>query len=255
MQQFEVPGQIKASGSYGRVSELSYFSAAAQAKDVELVKKVPPNPFTRIFQPPKQYFVRKRYRLGARGQATGRATKYLWSEYEILSNLRHPNIVQYVDFEYIPRKNTASIYMEYCDGGDLSQYTANDHGSAKISERQFWEIFHQLASAVLYCHTGLRIDDGKVTLDIGWKKPILHRDIKPANGMRSGCSESSCQLAKYGVSSNILYREWVYPRQALRFRSRQVSVLHIFGFLGWDTGIYSTCELVGRTSAIFTPVY
>jgi serine/threonine protein kinase len=74
--------------------------------------------------------------------------------------------------------------MEYCKEGDLSQYTLNDHSATtEVSEQQFWEIFHQLASAVLYCHTGLRIDDGKITVDVGWKKPVLHRDIKPANGM------------------------------------------------------------------------
>jgi hypothetical protein len=34
----------------------------------------------------------------------------------------YSNIVQYVDFEYLPRKSnwTASIYMEYCGEGDLS---------------------------------------------------------------------------------------------------------------------------------------
>jgi serine/threonine protein kinase len=73
--------------------------------------------------------------------------------------------------------------MEYCKGGDLSQYTLNDSRCEKsLSEKQFWDIFHQLASALLYCHTGLSVANEGLTLDAGWKKPILHRDIKPANG-------------------------------------------------------------------------
>ena len=178
--------EIKANASYERVSDLAYFSSGAQARDLELVRKVPSNPITRLFQPSKQYFVRKRYKFGGTEQTSAAGPRYLWSEYEILSKLEHPNIVRYVDFEYIPRKNNvnASIYMEYCGGGDLSQYTLNrDSAEKAISEKQFWEIFHQLASAVLYCHTGLRVDDKGITVDAGWKRPILHRDIKPANGM------------------------------------------------------------------------
>ncbi|KAF1828000.1 kinase-like protein, partial [Decorospora gaudefroyi] len=110
--------------------------------------------------------------------------KYLWSEYEILSKLQHPNIVRYVDFEYKERRNrlSASIYMEYCKGGDLSQYTSR-HGIAgkSVSEKQFWLISYQLASALLYCHTGLRADEFGITVDSHWTRPVLHRDIKPAN--------------------------------------------------------------------------
>jgi serine/threonine protein kinase len=178
------PREIKANATYDRIRGLSYLSLGAQARDVELVKKVPPNPISRIFQSPKQLFVRKSYRFGADGSTVAR--KYLWSEYEILSKLRHPNIVQYVDFEYKERngKCSASIYMEYCEGGDLSQYALRDDIPGKqISENQFWEIFYQVTSALLYCHAGLRTDENGVTVDSSWNGPILHRDIKPANGM------------------------------------------------------------------------
>jgi serine/threonine protein kinase len=178
---------MKAGASYERISDLTTLSPGAQARDVELVKKVRANPISRLFQPSKETFVRKSYGFSVNGNASAAEYKYLWSEYEILSTLRHPNIVRYVDFECKQRKGrwSASIYMEYCDGGDLSQYTRR-HGlpGIIISENQFWEIFYQLASALLYCHTGLLVDEfGKVNKDAGWKWPILHRDIKPANGM------------------------------------------------------------------------
>ena len=74
--------------------------------------------------------------------------------------------------------------MEYCEEGDLSQYTSH-HGipGKEISEKQFWEIFYQLSSALLYCHSGLRADENGATVDSYWDRPVLHRDIKPANGM------------------------------------------------------------------------
>jgi hypothetical protein len=181
------PREIKASASYERISNLTTLSPGAQARDVELVKKVPANPISRLFQPLKEIFVRKSYEFNVNGNASAAGYRYLWSEYEILSTLRHPNIVRYADFECKQRKGrwSASIYMEYCNGGDLSQYTQR-HGlpGKTISEKQFWGIFYQLASALLYCHTGLRVDeDGRASKDVGWKRPILHRDIKPANGI------------------------------------------------------------------------
>jgi len=44
----------------------------------------------------------------------------LVSEVNLLSELRHPNIVQY--FDRIIHKETATLYiiMEWCEGGDLA---------------------------------------------------------------------------------------------------------------------------------------
>jgi serine/threonine protein kinase len=187
VQQLEVR-RIKASATYERIGDLA-FSTSAQARDVDLVRKVRTNPISRLFQPTKELFVRKTYQFNANESASATVRKYLWSEYKILSTLRHPNIVQYADFEYKQRRNrgSASIYMEYCKGGDLSQYVSRHGVPGKIiSEKQFWEIFYQLASALVYCHTGVRVDvNGGATVDSSWKRPVLHRDIKPANGMQS----------------------------------------------------------------------
>ena len=157
--------EIRANASYERVSNLAFFSAGAQDRGVELVKRVPLNPSTLAFLLSKQYFVRKCYRFGTNGKMSAAGSRFLWSEYEILSKLWHPNIVGYVDFEYIPQKSnvTVSIYMEYCKGGDLSQYTLESaNASKRILEKQFWEIFHQLASVLLYCHTELCVVCRKV---------------------------------------------------------------------------------------------
>ena len=175
--------EIKASAIYERIEDLASASPGAQAHEIELVRKVPTNILQRLRQTQRELFVRKSYRI----YTAKTTTKYLRSEYEILRNLQHPNIVQYADFEQKQEERgrwTASLYMEYCTGGDLSLYTSRDGEPGKsVSEQQFWKIFFQLASALLYCHTGLHADEnGRVRKDTSWRRPVIHRDIKPSNG-------------------------------------------------------------------------
>ena len=65
-----------------------------------------------------------------------------------------------------------------------------------------WTIGYQLASAVLYCHAGLRVDgEGYPSSDLknipDWKT-ILHRDIKPANVFMMNRSETAFDSIKLG---------------------------------------------------------
>ncbi|KNG51261.1 s-phase kinase-associated protein 1 [Stemphylium lycopersici] len=176
--------EIKATSSYERVKKLQH-NLGGQATKIEVVRKLAPNILSRVFRTnlSEEQLVRKSYSCHSESGRFASSRKYLLSEYEILSKLQHPNIIRYVDFEYKPRKDrwNASIYTEYCPGGDLTQYTTrNEVRGDTITEEQFWSIFHQLASALLYCHCGLKID-GKDVAEGAWQKPILHRDIKPAN--------------------------------------------------------------------------
>ena len=54
-----------------------------------------------------------------------------------------------------------------------------------ISEKVVGSVLAQVASALVYCHYGLRTTlEGPLTSNIPLNEwvPILHRDIKPANG-------------------------------------------------------------------------
>ena len=175
--------EIKASAIYEFIEDLANASPGAQADEIEVVRKAPENNIQGLRQTPRELFIRKSYRI----RTANPTTKYLRSEYEILQHLRHPNIVQYADFEQKQDEKgkwTASLYMEYCSGGDLSSYTSRDGQSGKsVSGQQLWQIFFQLASALLYCHTGLHADEnGRVREDTSWRRPVIHRDIKPSNG-------------------------------------------------------------------------
>lgn len=125
-----------------------------------------------------------------------RRAKYVQSEYEILQDLDHPNIVRFVDFEFRPAFFNAYLYLEYCREGDLGCYLSPGH--AGLSALQLLQIMQQISSALVYIHYGVMIivnTDGstsdpeavetKYDLDDSEnQKFVIHRDIKPQNSKR-----------------------------------------------------------------------
>lgn len=88
----------------------------------------------------------------------------VFREIKILSELRHPFIVRYIDYFLLPER--ISIVMEYADGGDLSELIFRARRNLQtIPQRKIISWFAQLATAVKYLHD----------------KRILHRDIKSSN--------------------------------------------------------------------------
>ena len=85
-------------------------------------------------------------------------------EARILSSVKSNYIVRY--FESFEEKNNLNIVMEFCDGGDLSQFiTKNKKTKYLLKEDLIWIIF-------------LKITIGLATLH---KAKILHRDLKTLN--------------------------------------------------------------------------
>lgn len=182
--QFE---KIKAAAQYEWKENLASLVYNNQAWTT-VVRRVGPQPANG-----EALFVKKEYRI-ANPTETSKRYKYLRSEYQILRQLRHPHIVKYVDFEQKWKNGTlkTALYMEYCSGGDLTHYAKVHHGTKTISEDQFWQIFAQLVSALLYCHTGLRHSKERhgysLKKDREWERAVLHRDIKPSNGLTAPIS-------------------------------------------------------------------
>jgi serine/threonine protein kinase len=48
---------------------------------------------------------------------SGKTKEFAEREYNILSRLNHPNIVEYVGITW--KRHKAKLYMEYCPGGSL----------------------------------------------------------------------------------------------------------------------------------------
>ncbi|KAJ5475156.1 hypothetical protein N7539_008222 [Penicillium diatomitis] len=101
------------------------------------------------------------------------------NEMKIMRDLKHPNIVQYIDYHEHDR--WIYIIMEYVPGGELSTYLSS-HG--KIAEDMVRTIARQLLRALHYLH----------------KRRITHRDIKPDNILVSSLDPLKVKLSDFGLS-------------------------------------------------------
>lgn len=125
-----------------------------------------------------------------------REREQLHVEFQILSGLRHPNIVAYYHREHLKLSQDLHLYMEYCGNGDLDRVIKDLKYKGQRAQESFvWSIFSQLVMALYRCHYG--IDPPEVGANIlgltqgsasaAPKVPagtmtILHRDLKPENG-------------------------------------------------------------------------
>ncbi|KAJ8409324.1 hypothetical protein AAFF_G00235220 [Aldrovandia affinis] len=107
----------------------------------------------------KQYVIKK-LNLTTSSKRERRAAE---QEAQLLSQLRHPNIVTYREsWEGDDRR--LYIVMGFCEGGDLYQRLKQQKGEL-LPERQVVEWFVQISMALQYLH----------------EKHILHRDLKTQN--------------------------------------------------------------------------
>ncbi|NP_001126729.1 serine/threonine-protein kinase Nek4 [Pongo abelii] len=107
----------------------------------------------------KQYVIKK---LNLRN-ASSRERRAAEQEAQLLSQLKHPNIVTYKE-SWEGGDGLLYIVMGFCEGGDLYRKLKEQKGQL-LPENQVVEWFVQIAMALQYLH----------------EKHILHRDLKTQN--------------------------------------------------------------------------
>jgi len=113
----------------------------------------------------------------------GAAEKALQREAEILSQLRHPNIVQVLD--NFVEAGQHYLLLQHISGQDLRQLV-RQNGPQPQEKVLDWAV--QLATALEYLHT--------------WDPPILHRDLTPENIVLK--NDGTIVIIDFGASNQFL---------------------------------------------------
>jgi serine/threonine protein kinase len=103
-------------------------------------------------------------------------------EAEIMAGLRHPNIVQVIDFN-ITEDGTPYLVMELVEGVDLAESLREGQ---RLPPTQVAHMIHQIASALEAAHA----------------RGVVHRDLKPENIMRLSLEgqEDFIKVVDFGIS-------------------------------------------------------
>lgn len=109
--------------------------------------------------------------------AADKRVEAMWQrEVEIMKGLKHPNIVQILDFGQVG--DVIFVVMELCNGGDVAQLMKRREGTLPLEE----------AGAIMF-HT---LDGLSYLHDNG----IVHRDLKPSNILLDGLVVSVSRRSK-----------------------------------------------------------
>ncbi|KAF9935597.1 hypothetical protein BGZ67_003273 [Mortierella alpina] len=115
--------------------------------------------------------------LSERNDQLKTSVEVLFSEMEVLKDLDHENIVQYLGFAQ--NEDTASIFLEYVSGGSIESCLKR---SGPFPEAVIRSFTRQILLGLEYIHS----------------KKIVHRNIKAANVLVD--EQGICKISDFGIS-------------------------------------------------------
>lgn len=115
----------------------------------------------------------------------GHLDKKVENELSIMRNLKHPNVVQFVD--YHDQGDYLYIIMEYAPYGDLRKHME----AGPLEEKIVRPLAQQVLSALAHLHS----------------QKVTHRDIKPDNILISEIEPLQVKLSDFGLSKMVRHEE------------------------------------------------
>ena len=138
----------------------------------------------------------------------------LKKEFDLMSQLDHPNIVRFWAMEDVPQLGKA-IVMEYVDGDSLKDFIATNP-----SDQVRYKIVMELLSAMDYMHS----------------KQIIHRDLKPSNILITH-NGHNVKVIDFGLADGDDYTIFKTTMGTLKYASPEQ--LNASSKLNYRTDIYS----------------
>ncbi|KAF1918112.1 kinase-like domain-containing protein, partial [Ampelomyces quisqualis] len=165
---------------------------------------------------PKRCFIEKRFDTNLVNQKMAR------KEICLLRQLGDwPGVVKMVDHYLDEPRKKASVWLEYCDGGDLQALIGRCRGkNLRVHERKIWDWFMSLMDTLVYLHRGPNPESDRDVL-LYWNV-VYHCDIKPGNiflKIEERERKIVAKLADFGCSQSAHWAQIAKPKNMIGLAS------------------------------------